>query len=98
MVARISAPIRMVRPRSASNPVKPVPGWAISTDMSFWKTAAMQRKGMFSRTKFRATRPLPMDMSTRPPSRSCAGLTCGPPGRSSTSSRASRYRPAAWAW
>ena len=80
----------MVRPRSASNPVKPVFGWAISTCMSFWKMAPMQRKGMLSRTKFSAARPLPMAMSTRPPSSSCAGLICGPPVRSSTSSPAAR--------
>ena len=68
------------------------------TCASFWKIAATVRKGRDSRKKLKLSSALPMDMSTRPAMRSCAGFTCGPPVRSSTSSPAARYSPAACAW
>ena len=55
-----------------------------------WKIAATVRKGSPSRTKLKLSSALPMDMSTRPATSSCAGFTCGPPVRSSTSSPAAR--------
>ena len=54
-MTRVSAPIMIGLPFSAARLSSPWPGWAISTDGSFWKIAATATIGIFSRTKLSGT-------------------------------------------
>ena len=49
---RVSRPIMIGLPFSMARLSLPWPGWAISTDGSFWNIAATASIGMFSCTKF----------------------------------------------